>query len=476
VDNHVVILGAGFSRSISQYMPLTDELGDLAIAFADLTSDPRIPKGGFGPGFSFESWLSLLAEDQPHLTEAENAANAWLFARLREALFSVLSSAESSVIHYPAPEWLYDLLSLLHYEHCTVVSLNYDSLVEVGVASHHLAAELTNGRVSPRDILWDLPPLPDIGGRFYAPLNPTFRLLKLHGSLDWWWVPGDASGTTLNRSPLESAFGDPKTMRDTIRRQQLPGRVPFIIPPTATKSSYYRTPLTRELWQTARQALQATDHVSILGYSLPPGDLVMSGMLESAIRGKGISIEIADLDPAGPKDRLVGLGAAPESITTFAGPESIRELINHWLDSAAENLGTTLKSARLGTHATAALLVAWANPIGQDLGAHRISRVAKLVPSGPDGDYVELLLAKDDPIGGATAIRVGPDGAPTNDVWPNAGDLVAALQKHRKIKVRNDEGRLRNVIATSYEAREIGANPYWLALVPAGRQPERPTA
>jgi len=124
----------------------------------------------------------------------------------------------------------------------------------------------------------------------------------------------------------------------------------------------------------------------------------MMGMLETAIRDKDISIEIADLDPTGPKDRLIGLGASAESIVTFAGPESVCELVNHWLDSEAENLGTMLRLARLEHYATASLLVAWANPIGQDLGAHRISRVAKLAPSGPGGDYVELVLAKDDPL------------------------------------------------------------------------------
>ncbi len=40
--------------------------------------------------YTFESWLSLLAEDQPHLTEAENLEAATVFARLREAIVEVL--------------------------------------------------------------------------------------------------------------------------------------------------------------------------------------------------------------------------------------------------------------------------------------------------------------------------------------------------------------------------------------------------
>ena len=38
----------------------------------------------------------------------------------------------------------------------------------------------------------------------------TFRLLKLHGSLDWWWTPEDETGATLSRSPLVGGFGDPR--------------------------------------------------------------------------------------------------------------------------------------------------------------------------------------------------------------------------------------------------------------------------
>jgi hypothetical protein len=278
----------------------------------------------------------------------------------------------------------------------------------------------------------------------------------------------------LNRAALLSTYGNPQSMSDQTRRQQLPGRVPFIIPPTATKSAYYRTPLTRELWQTARQALRAADHLSILGYSLPPGDIVMSGMLESAIRGQDVLIDIADLDPTGPRDRLVALGASPQAVTTFEGPNSVPELTKRWLGTAAKELVDSLKSTNLGDHADDSLLVAWANPIGEGIGATRTARVAKLSRPGPAGE-VELLLDQHEPIGGATAVRVGPDGLPTNDVWPTTSDLVSALAQAERIVVRKDNGDLATIIDTSYESREIGANPRWLALVPAGRQSSQRT-
>jgi len=100
-------------------------------------------------------------------------------------------------------------------------------------------------------------------------------------------------------------------MSDETRRLVLPGREPFIVPPSATKSGYYRNPLTRELWRTAFEALHAAGRISLVGYSLPPADLVMSGMLASAIRGRDVPIEVVNPCPEGPSERLLGLGPSP---------------------------------------------------------------------------------------------------------------------------------------------------------------------
>jgi hypothetical protein len=61
----VLILGAGFSRAVSEGLPLVDDLGNFCLAKVDLRDDPRVPiefKGG-----SFETWLSRLADEQPYL-------------------------------------------------------------------------------------------------------------------------------------------------------------------------------------------------------------------------------------------------------------------------------------------------------------------------------------------------------------------------------------------------------------------------
>jgi hypothetical protein len=103
----------------------------------------------------------------------------------------------------------------------------------------------------------------------------TFRLLKLHGSLDWWAVPKDVSGATLNREETYGTFERPAELTDEERHRTLHGRERFIIPPLSLKGTYYRNPLTRELWRQADQALHRATRISIVGYSIPPADFVM---------------------------------------------------------------------------------------------------------------------------------------------------------------------------------------------------------
>ncbi len=46
----VLILGAGFSRAVSDRLPLVDELGNSCLVDLSLGDDPRVPSGGFSGG------------------------------------------------------------------------------------------------------------------------------------------------------------------------------------------------------------------------------------------------------------------------------------------------------------------------------------------------------------------------------------------------------------------------------------------
>jgi hypothetical protein len=318
--DEVIILGAGFSKAINEIMPTADELGERATAGAEIQEAPQFVNG------RFETWLSRLSESQPDLTAAQNAANAAKFARLVEAIHGVMTDAQDQVTELP--DWLARLITTLHYWKSTVVSFNYDTLVERAVESLNLwdfghggpssfetvsntfkleTRPNRRGLIGWHNLLNDVPALPP-PGRSQEWLAPSFQLLKLHGSLNWYWVPGDNSGATLNSWHL--LRNDPEE-----RRRYLPGREPFIVPPAATKSPYFNNPIMREIWRTAGRALKAAEQIHFVGYSLPATDLLSSSMIADGLSGRSPAIWVVNRAPAEPQRRLATVTSASPTVT-----------------------------------------------------------------------------------------------------------------------------------------------------------------
>jgi len=135
--------------------------------------------------------------------------------------------------------------------------------------------------------------VPVLPGSFGTLPASTFRLVKLHGSVDCWWVDGDATGATIVRVP-GGGWGPKHLAQD----ERPPGRTPFIVPPAAGKSHFYRNPLTRELWQRAAGALRTAERT----------DLVTGGMFGDCLRGRNTSVEVVNPDPDPPLRTLEWLG------------------------------------------------------------------------------------------------------------------------------------------------------------------------
>jgi hypothetical protein len=447
----VLILGAGFSRAVSTAMPLTNELGEIALDVAGLTNDPRGPRRKFTPSFSFENWMSLLAEVQPHLSEAENLANAAIFAQLRDAINTVLVSVESNVFRGQAPAWLNELLTVLHHRQATVLTLNYDTLVEAAVASLDLPGP--NGvPICPRDILRGIPPLPNIGTQFQNPIAPTFELLKLHGSLDWWAAPRDVSGASLVWSGTLNRFGSPRPLTEDERHQQLSGREPFIIPPSAIKSAYYQYPHTRELWRTAFNALLGGERLSLVGYSLPPADLVMSGMLNRALSGTGVSVDIVNPDPKDLESRIRSLGVPVPNIF-----DDVVEFTHAYRDRAAADLAESIAATNASEYLDTALVVSKRKP---DIG--ETGSMIKGIEQ--DGETVRLVPADAEvPFFRATSVEAGADGQTVKDESPRFSDLIAAARGASKIVIRRN-GVDETVVGLSRRFTDTGVTSKWIAF------------
>jgi len=363
----VMVLGAGFSRAISGHFPLTRELGPLALDVAKVPGDQR-PAEGTG----FEAWLSRIGEDQPYRSAEENLAARQLFVKMSAAIGRVLGESQHAALRDSAPAWLDDLVSVLHARRSTVISFNYDNVVECTVDGHCLTSHSDRRQhVKSHDIVDRLPPSPPAifseelpvdtlpGGKasFKGPLPlpdrvaDTFRLLKLHGSLSWYWAPDDTTGVTLQRWRSPGVFGAAQPDDDDERRRALPGRVPFIVPPTATKSSYLTNLVARELWGRARAALAEAQRLIVIGYSVPPEDQVAGGLFAETIGGRDVEVVIADPCARTVKARLADLGVA--SLTKcFDKPSCVEDFTAWYRDDQAtrivEKLRGWVRSADLG--------------------------------------------------------------------------------------------------------------------------------
>ena len=444
----VVLLGAGFSRAVSDQFPLTDELGDLAVAIAEADGHGSIPHPVFRGG-NFETWLSRLVEEQPYLDAASNLENQSRFRRISQAIRSVLADRQASVLAAASEDWLYDLLSVLHARHATVLTLNYDNLIECAAESHFLLDWGTQQRVLSEEVLHDVPPSAErpIGMRKYL-LASTFRLLKLHGSLSWYWSPDDATGMTLQRWKNPGPFGAPEPDNEDLRRRSLPGREPFIVPPSAAKSAYYANLVTRELWSQAFSALRDTKRVIMIGYSLPVADLTVSGMIGDAVTDRDVSFEIINPDPDPVCDRLVTLGVNRSQIRDIVdGYDCVEQFARRYLAEQAQDLVDRLR-AWPGSLSTRRLAVS--------KGDHTEQGVAHLGDTDPaTGD---LLI---DP-------SVGSELPPALDL----AALLARFPAAKRLVAIAADGRHLPVVDTwTGKVRPGEADPPWIFLIPSGRPP-----
>ena len=354
----VLILGAGFSRAVSDHLPLVDELGNNCLRVGDLGADRRIPPGGFKGG-SFETWLSRLADDQPYLSAGDNLENQALFERISAAIAEVLGVSVQATLAAGCPDWLSAFLRVAHQRRATLITFNYDTLLECAVGTGLLYDWGQREPVFWAEVTGDVPSWPP--GLAYLAADPadTFRLLKLHGSLNWYWAPPDTSGASIARRALPGLFGSPEPYTEEERRRRLPGRVPFVVPPSAVKSPYYRNPVIREIWQQAAERLRNADRVFILGYSLPPADLTFAGMLTDALLDSEATLTIIDLQAGAVKTRLTALGFAEDRVHTFEPASApVAAFAAWWRDEMSTRLLCDLEVAAHDTLSDP-MLVAW---------------------------------------------------------------------------------------------------------------------
>jgi hypothetical protein len=301
----VFILGAGFSRAISDQMPLTQDLSRLVLErYLHVASLP--PDIRHMIDEDFEKALTYLSQDKPWVSETDHLRHRALYLDLTDVIRGILHercrSPDVWVTNTP-PMWLEALVTFWHDRRATVITLNYDTLIERVASSINWRWRSTK---IPTGALYPIPMAlaEGRGGLIVAP-DPvdTFQLFKLHGSINWaysgrseffgeelFYVPciGGVDGT------FDACEGrDPEKGHWT----HLGDKKALIIPPTLDKRMYFQHESLRSMWFQAGQAIRKAKRIVCMGYSLPASDLTMAQFLRSSAPDNAIPFDIVDVVP-----------------------------------------------------------------------------------------------------------------------------------------------------------------------------------
>lgn len=289
------LLGAGFSRAIGgREMPLMSDLTDVIVPdfVQGLTGYDHHLVDGKLPIPDVEAWLSSLAEPQPYRDRADNLQAQALFFEIVRCLAFDLRLRTNNVLAVAdsPPDWLAAFLRSWHERQVTVITFNYDTLIESTLPALEIPVEEAQGETMTCKRL--APGLVQFWAVMYDGLRlrptKTFRLLKLHGSLNWYWDP-DGNQVPIDVGVYER-WGQDHLPDESELRYRAPGLEPFLVPPTTSKSIYLGQGILRETWRQAREALDQATNIYALGYSFPLADLALRAMLAGTLRKKTVVV------------------------------------------------------------------------------------------------------------------------------------------------------------------------------------------
>lgn len=250
---------------------------------------------------NFAHALSYLEQEKPWLTEAENLRHRALFLEFSSVIAHDLDHTVRRVtneMRSAVPRWLTRLIRHWHDHQCMVLSLNYDTLIETVAADMKVADDAA---ITARDIY---PPLLTDAGLRSGLSTPgkqleTFRLLKLHGSTNWYYSGRmSAQGEPIYFVPPPPSRDAPPGEKEAHehRLRAVADKYPFLIPPIYDKSALFTHETIRALWFQAGETLKRAQRLVCMGYSLPESDLTMKHFLRTTT-GTEITIEIVDPSP-----------------------------------------------------------------------------------------------------------------------------------------------------------------------------------
>ena len=301
----VFVLGAGFSKAIDPAMPTLPELSREVIQRLNQLKFP-IPDPLKDLDDNIELWITYLSQRQPWLTESDNDYNQSLASQIRKQIAEVMEERTATASQSEAPAWLSDLIRSWHQKRATVITLNYDTLIERAARKVRISDDMDQIFTSHM-----YPPyLVDVRARsgvgLYGGGEPhTLSLLKLHGSINWYYSGRiDFFGENVLFAPVSYEVGDDEHFREPESKD----KEILIIPPLLEKTRYFNNETVRKIWQEAGQALEKAASVYIIGYSFPDSDLAMKFFVLKHLRRDETKVSVVNTDSKIAKHYAKSLG------------------------------------------------------------------------------------------------------------------------------------------------------------------------
>jgi hypothetical protein len=304
----VFVLGAGFSRAVSQRMPLMGDLSDgVRVALNDKLEDRHRRHAD-----NIETFLTYLVSAKPWISAADRLRDEALFldASVRIARFiEAVNLSDSDV-----SPWLDKIVRTWVSTKAHVITLNYDLTVED--AFQRLDATVDLAVLYPVVVS---PLMGRVGGTFSGRMARSLQLYKLHGSINWLYSgsPG-ASGEPLYR-------GKPT---DEVARD----KVPLIAPPVFDKSVYWKHESLVATWRFAGRALAWAKRVIFIGYSLPETDLSMRCFIRDSCH-PDTSVVVVNRDGT-VRDRYESLGLKMDP-AVYSGDTAVADFVDWYVRSVS---------------------------------------------------------------------------------------------------------------------------------------------
>lgn len=287
----VFLFGAGLSKFLNPDMPLMKDLGEL-IKNSQI-SLPAVPVE-FEKGLNAEVLLSHLSEELPWEPEELVLRKKAAFIEISKFIGSVITEKQSE-FDKNFPDYLKLFALQILKRKAVLITLNYDTILEQFIDFAHY--QTPEGGAPEWWSYYQLPLTLDSERNnsgsergIFPPHFSSTKILKLHGSINWLYS-GRSSfyGETIYLENSDKSFFQ-------VRGNHLTrDKVPLIIPPTFSKSSFFNNETIKLLWRIAGDELSHCKRVIFFGYSFPESDSVVKTLVSQKL-AEDTEMVVVDID------------------------------------------------------------------------------------------------------------------------------------------------------------------------------------